>query len=257
MRTYKDTGITFKQNDLNEADRIISVLTKYHGRVDAIAKGIRKITSRKGGNIDLITLSKFAFAKGKNLDIVTEAELIESYTKLKRKLKPTMTLFYICELLDNFLKLGEKQRAIFELLLELLETLKKSNTQLPLRAFELKLIASQGFEPNLKTCLVCDKEFEEGKRRYLAFNQFGFLCSKERRVKGEIISDKTLKILRFLRKKSISESISLKADKKLEKELEKITQRWIEMIVEKDLKSKRYLNKDTSKPVDSLKRFVF
>lgn len=241
MRTYKDTGITFKQKDLNEADRIISVLTKYHGRVDAIAKGIRKITSRKGGNIDLITLSKFTFAQGKNLDIVTEAELIDPYTALKNKLKSTMTLFYICELLDSFLKVGQKQKKVFDLLQELLETLQNTNSQLPLRAFELKLISSQGFEPNLKSCLLCGDKFTANQKRYLAFHDLGFLCPKERKVKGEAVCDQALKTLNFLKDKNTAQTIKLRTNKKLEREIERITQKWIEIIVERELRSKKYI----------------
>lgn len=241
MRTYKDIGITFKQKELNEADKIISILTKYNGRVDAIAKGIRKITSKKAGNIDLIALSNFSFAKGKNLDIVTEVELINNFSKLKNKLESTFTLFYICELLDNLLKAGERQKETFDLLMNLLLSLHINNHKLSVRAFELKLMKQHGFEPNLKTCLNCDKRLKQNEKRYLSFHQLGFICNKEKETKGTLVSDKSLKVLNFLIKKDIKESHKIKTTKKLDNEIQRITQNWLEMIFEKRLKSEKFI----------------
>jgi DNA repair protein RecO (recombination protein O) len=241
MKTFKDQGITFKQFNINEADTIYSILTKYHGRVDAIAKGIRKPTSRKAGNIDLITLSNFHFAKGKNLDIITEATLIENHDKLKRKLKSTLILFYICELLDSFIQKGESQRKTYDLLIELLNALKLSKNNFPLTSFELKLMSEHGYEPNLYSCLKCNDGFNREVKRYLAFDKLGFYCEKEKNTKGYEVSDRATKTLKFLMNNSIKNANNVKRDKILESEIEKITKRWIEQVLEKDIKSRKYI----------------
>ncbi len=240
MKTYKDVGIPFKQINLNEADRIISILTKYHGRVDSIAKGIRKITSRKAGNIDLMTLSKFSFAKGKNLDVIIEAELVDNFEAKKKNLKSTFNLFYICELLDKFLNIGESQNELFELLLGFLNN-KHSNRKTLLHSFELKLITDQGYEPNLKYCLISGDKFNSDNKKYLSNERLGFICKKTHEA-STLVNDNTIKIINFLIKNSITDSLRLKIDKKYENEIKNIIKIWMNIILEKELKSKIFID---------------
>ncbi|MBN2015609.1 DNA repair protein RecO [Candidatus Dojkabacteria bacterium] len=241
MKTFKDIGITFKQIKINEADIIFSILTKYHGRIDAIAKSIRKLTSRKAGNIDLVYLSRFSFVRGENLDIITEAELVDDYKNLKKKLNSTFQLFYICELIDNFIQSGEEQNKLFHLVIELLHTLEISKSKLPLRSFELKLITEMGFEPNLKTCLNCGRPFVENDKKYLSVDKFGFFCSREKSPKGRLITNKILKSLKFLHEHDIKSSNKLKTNKILDQDVFRITKQWIENITEKEIKSEKYM----------------
>jgi DNA repair protein RecO (recombination protein O) len=239
MRSFKDTGIAFKKKELNEADVIFSILTKYHGRVDAIAKGIRKPTSRKSGNIDLMTFSKFHFAKGQNLDVITEAELVNDFGVLKKKLKSTFDLFYICELLENFLQVGEKQDETFRITYELLLTLQHSENTMPIRAFEIKLASLHGFEPHFDYCLGCGSKLKENETKYISFESLGIVCSCKK-SKGNIkVSDKMLKILKFLKNENILNSSRIDVDKKVEKEIQKITKSWLENILEKEMRSKK------------------
>lgn len=243
-KQYRDTGITFKQIDINEADRIISVLTKYHGRVDAVAKGVRKIASRKGGNIDIMNKTKFSFANGKELDIVLEAELIDSYQHLKQKLSSTSILFYICELLDKFLQTGSRERETYDLTDLLLEVLKKYKSNLPLAAFELKIMAIQGYEPSLETCIKCNKPLGESQSFNLSPNSTGLLCAEENSHKGMAISAKTLKVIKFLLKNNLKDSIRIKTDKELLFQIKQVTKQWLEVVLDKELKSTKFLNTD-------------
>lgn len=237
MRTYKDTGITFKQININEADTIYSILTKYHGRVDAIAKGIRRITSRKAGNIDIMTLSKFAFAKGKNLDIITEVELVDDYEDLKKNLKSTYIIFYLSELIDNFIKVGENQLETFNLLVNLLDILKNTKSIMPIISFELKLLSIMGFEPNLDICIKCNEKFKLSRRRYISIQQLGFICDNHGGSDELEISDKELKVFRFLKGCELKKTIMLKDTRKISKVLKTVTQSWIYNVLDKELKS--------------------
>lgn len=242
MRNYSDIGIPFKQIDLAEADKIFSILTRYHGRVEAIGKGIRKISSKRAGNIDLMSLSRFSFSKGKELDIITEAELEDTFNTKELKYNKTINLLYICELLDKFTIIGDVNREIFELTLELLKNFSTIKTTYPIRSFELKLMKISGYDPVIDRCLVCNQPLVEEIKRYQVINQVGFYCKNEKYSKGKEISDNELKLLKFLSKEEFNEVKKLMKDKTLEKSLRDLIQNWIEIITEKRLNSKTIIN---------------
>ena len=242
MKTYTDQGFTFKQTNINEADIILSVFTKHNGRVDAVAKGSRKILSKKRGNFDLLSLSKFSFYKGRNLDIVTEVELITSYSQIKPKLFDTYIALFLCEILDIYLKIGEINKKLFLLLTNLLDGLNIDNSSFLISSFIFKLLQIEGFNPSINECLVCGKELKEKENKYLASFELGFLCKNEKINSNNLrISDKILKILRFFRDYDLNEAKRLKPDKNLSKELLRLVTSWVEISSEKEIKSKGFL----------------
>ena len=76
IRSYKATAIILKRTNFSEADRLITIFTKKHGKLTLIAKGIRKLTSRKKGHLELFTLAQLQIAKTKSIDIITEAATV-------------------------------------------------------------------------------------------------------------------------------------------------------------------------------------
>lgn len=86
-RTYKTEGIILKRINLGEADKIITLYSRHYGKIRCIAKGIRNITSRKGGNLELFNRVAIFLAKGKNLDIITEVQLLDSFSGFRQDLK--------------------------------------------------------------------------------------------------------------------------------------------------------------------------
>jgi len=79
MRSYKTEGIVLKRINYGEADRILTIYTKRHGKIRAIAKGVRKLTSRKAGSLELFNNVVLFLVKGKNLDIITEAQTVDLF----------------------------------------------------------------------------------------------------------------------------------------------------------------------------------
>ena len=76
---YRDEAVVLRTHKLGEADRIITLLTRHHGRVRAVAKGVRKTTSRWGSRLEPFTHVDLQLAVGRSLDIVTQAETIEPF----------------------------------------------------------------------------------------------------------------------------------------------------------------------------------
>ena len=75
---YRDEAIVLRTHKLGEADRIITLLTRQHGRVRAVAKGVRKTTSRWGSRLEPFTHVDLQLAEGRNLDVITQADTIDA-----------------------------------------------------------------------------------------------------------------------------------------------------------------------------------
>lgn len=144
-RTYKTEGIILKRANFGEADRILTIYTKHYGKIRALAKGVRKVTSRKGGNVEAFNHVSLFLAQGKNLDIVSEAQVINSFKSWRKDLLKVGLAFYFCELVDKLTPDGQANQAVFELLRGSLAQIGKGRASELVRRFEEDLLEELGF----------------------------------------------------------------------------------------------------------------
>jgi len=126
----------------------LTIYTRYRGKIRAIAKGVRKITSRKGGNVELFNHCVLFLAEGRNLDIVTEAQVVNSFSRLSDDLEKTAAAFYLVELIDQLTPDGQINRQAFDLLVNALSELKSRRAEelgAVTRSFEIDLLRLLGF----------------------------------------------------------------------------------------------------------------
>jgi len=142
---YKTEGIVLKRRNFGEADKILTIFTRDYGRIKAIAKGVRKITSRKAGKLELFNHCKLVLAKGKDLDIVTEVEVINNFSSWRKNLDKIAVAWYFCELIDKLTAEGQANKDIFELLKNYLKKIKENNNPHFIRSFEEYLLNKLGF----------------------------------------------------------------------------------------------------------------
>lgn len=171
---YKTEGIILKRRNFGEADKILTIFTKHYGKIKVIAKGIRKITSKKAGALELFNHCKVVLAKGKDLDIVTETQVINSFSSWRKKLNKVGVAWYFCELVDKLTAEGQTNKDIFELLKNYLENLDQKNSSQFIRSFEEHLLNQLGFgippqwrswQGSLKTYIesIAEKEIQTPK----------------------------------------------------------------------------------------------
>lgn len=144
-RTFKTEGIILKRTNFGEADRILTIYTKHYGKIRAIAKGVRKIASRKGGNVEAFNHVSLFLAQGKNLDIVSEVVVVNSFKSWRKNLKKVGLAYYFCELVDKLTPDGQANRMVFELLGEYLGKIGRENDPEVVRSFEEQLLDELGF----------------------------------------------------------------------------------------------------------------
>ena len=153
MRTYTTEGIVLKRINFSEADRIVTVYTRHFGKIKVLARGIRKITSRKGGNLELFNWAKIFVVKGRNLDIVTEAETVRSFRTWRKDLVRVAFAYHFCELVDKLTPENVQCQEIFDLLAGALWGLgraKDENLKFANERFAVSLLEATGFWPRGK-----------------------------------------------------------------------------------------------------------
>lgn len=154
MRSYKTEGIIIKRKNYGEADRILTIFTKNHGKIQIIAKGVRKITSRRSSHIELLNHTALGVYEGK-MPVLTEAECINHHSSLKNDLKKTGYGFYVCELIDGLLPERQENREAFSLLQNMLFDLETtSEPKALLNKFEQELLSLLGFWPRERAFAV-------------------------------------------------------------------------------------------------------
>lgn len=144
MPAVTTEGLILRRSNFGEADRVLTVLTDRYGKISVIAKGVRKITSRRAGNVELLNRVKLHLYKAKNYNL-NEAESIETFSKIKENLTLSTTAFHIIELVDRLTREEQKNIQIYSLTVSILQILEKNPRQIFVRAFEVKILTLLGF----------------------------------------------------------------------------------------------------------------
>jgi DNA repair protein RecO (recombination protein O) len=152
---YHDQGVVLRTYKLGEADRIVVILTRGRGKVRAVAKGVRKTKSRFGARLEPASHVKLLFYEGRELDIVTQAETIDHFRALRDDLDLLGHAVAMLEACDQLSLESEANGPLYEMLVRGLRTLAAGDSPLVVPAFFLKVLALEGFRPQVEQCLVC------------------------------------------------------------------------------------------------------
>lgn len=173
---YKFRGIVLKETKLNDSDKIITIFTKEKGKIQAVAKGVRKPKSKLVSSTQVFCISDFVAYKGKNLYNINQGETISSFYSLREDLKKLAYASYVVELVNSGLAIEEPNNKIFGLLVKTLNLITIYDEYEKIaRAFELKLISFLGYRPFLKKCVNCNKDFDKNIK--FSINYGGILCN--------------------------------------------------------------------------------
>ncbi len=143
MKYLKDIGFVIKRVNFGESDRYITLYTKEHGKMEVVAKGVRKITSRRSSHIEPLNIITFQAIKGYKNYILTEVELVKATDALKTDLKSCAALFMMCELIDTLCPYDEKNTALFHAVLQKLQ--EKSIDEAAIHAFQIDILTHLGY----------------------------------------------------------------------------------------------------------------
>ncbi len=198
MLQSKSTGFVIKVKNFGEADRIYTLLTKEKGKLSVLAKGVRKIKSKRSGSLDLLNQVKFSYDSKYAIPVLTEVSLVSSFEKIKKDLNKIKSAYIVLELIDKFLQEEDANDVAYNLLNGALKTLcdvSEENSELMLCYFELKLMDCLGFTPDINSCTECGKAYSDSWSQVrFSYENGGLVCSDH--SFGHLISTKQVDIIK-------------------------------------------------------------
>jgi DNA repair protein RecO (recombination protein O) len=245
-RLYRTDALILRRSDFGEADRILTVFTPERGKVRLLAKGVRKTTSRKAGHVELFMLTNMLVARGRTWDIISQAEIVESYRALREDLDKTSQAYYLAELVERFTEEHDANLPLFELLALTLAHLGHIDEPfLLLRYFELHLLSLTGFQPQLHFCVACQEALEPVEDNYFHVVDGGVLCPRhgQTRPNAEIIPLPVLKVLRFLQTEPWERAGQLQLTPTTQQQVEALLLGYITFLLERQLKSVDFIQR--------------
>jgi DNA repair protein RecO (recombination protein O) len=255
MPTYTADSLVLHRLNLGENDRILTLYTREHGKLSAVAKGSRRATSRLVGATELFTQSRLLLATGKSLDIVTQCEIRASFPGLRNDLERLGRATYLCELLNVFSHERDAGASAecFDLTVAALTLLQRDMHYFDglVHAYELRLLSILGYAPVLDHCVACGNPLE---RAPYGFSPAlgGTLCNADRNRGDDAIplSRDALELLQILADAATETLPTLHPNPRTAAEVDRALRWFIRFRAERNLKSADFLDslRITSQP---------
>lgn len=177
QRTYHVQAVTLHRTPFSERDRLLVLYTRHHGKVRALAKGVRRTTSKLAGHVELFTHSTLFLAHGRTFEHVTQGQTIERFALLYQDQWRYSLASWAGELAMGFTEEAIVNAGLFDALLLGLRRLStpEFDPLVSLRAFELDLLGLSGYRPQLHRCIRCDTPIEPAANTFSSADG-GVLC---------------------------------------------------------------------------------
>jgi DNA repair protein RecO (recombination protein O) len=247
-RVYSTEAVVLRRVDYGEADRILTLFTPQAGKIHAIAKGVRRTTSRLAGHLEPFARTQLLLAKGRDLDIVTQAEARERLDHLRDDHWHATGAWYAGELVDRFLEDADPHPRLYHLFTRTLQRLNQgaanpaeSRGWLALRYFELHLLGELGYRPALHQCAGCDTPLTAIENGYNA-ELGGALCPQCSRYAQRRLSLDVQKVLRLLQTTEWDAVPRLRLGQGLQAEIEGTLQASVRYHLDREPKSWSFLH---------------
>lgn len=180
MAAEKARALVIRATDWSESSKIVTLWTREFGKVRALAKGAKRLRSPFDTALDLLTLCDIVLLRKSSggLDLLTEAQVVERFGRLRGDLPALYAGYYIAELLASWTEENDPHPALFDEVRDALEHLGQSqqSTGPRLVRFELVLLRELGYRPVLEKCAACGGPLTEERLSFgLALG--GMICS--------------------------------------------------------------------------------
>jgi DNA repair protein RecO (recombination protein O) len=201
---YRDTGVVLRTYKLAEADRIVVFITEQHGKVRAVAKGVRKTMSKFGARLEPMSHVRLLLAEGRDLDIVSQAESVETLAPLRADLDHLTHGMAMVEAVDQMAMEREPAPHLYRMLVGGLRTIAERSGPLVVPSFYWKLLAADGIRPELDVCVSCN-----GDGPFVSFDMHhgGVLCRACR--SGAALSPTALDVMRMILGGRLNDALAL------------------------------------------------
>lgn len=246
FRSFRVSAVVLRHKDWGEADQLLTLYTRELGKVRAVAKGARKITSRKAGHLQPFTHVTLQLARGRDLLIVTQVETVNAFLGIGADLMKTGYASYAIELLDRFTYDDDGGHlSTFKLLIETLDRLEKeSDTWVAVRYYEMRLLDYVGFRPQLFECANCGREIV-AEDQFFSFSAGGVICPRCGVGLPNLnrISIETLKYFRHFQRSNYRDASRANPSSEIQKEAEILMQGYFTYLLERQLNTPGFIKR--------------
>jgi DNA repair protein RecO (recombination protein O) len=244
-RRYTTDAIVLSRFDLGEADRVMTLITPGIGKLKAIAKGIRRPTSRIGGSLEPFAELQVALARGRTFDVVTQVSVGHAWLNLRDDLESAATAWYLAELADRSLEERHAAEPLYALLRRAYELLDAGMAPGRVaRWYEMHLLDELGVRPEVDRCVECDRVLEaDGRFRWVP-PLGGVLCD---RCPGPPhdragLTLEALKLLKAYQRLDVGALATLRLQPVVERETEAALREFTRQALERDARSLAFLD---------------
>ncbi len=244
-RTYRTQAIVLGHFEYGEADRILKLFTLERGKISAIAKGVRKISSRKAGHLEPFTHVSLLLAAGRDLHIITQAEAINMMDGLRADLRRMAQASYVVEVLDRFTYEEGPNQALFRLLAQTLARLESGfHVETAIRYYELRLLDLLGYRPQLFACIDCDEPIREQDQFFSPLGG-GVACPRCGKTRGEAwpVSKDVLRYLRHFQRSDWKAVAAVVIPEKINAGMSALVEAYFTYLLESRLNTPDFLRK--------------
>jgi DNA repair protein RecO (recombination protein O) len=244
-RRYTTDAIVLSRFDLGEADRVLTLITPGIGKLKAIAKGIRRPTSRLGGSLEPFAELTVALARGRTFDVVTEVRVGHAWLRLRDDLESAATAWYLAELADRSLEERHAAEPLYALVRRAYELLDAGmDPGRVARWFEMHLLDELGVRPEVDRCVECDRVLESDEQFRWIPPVGGVVCE---RCPGPPharagLSLEALKLLKAYQRLDVEALAGLRLAAAVEAEVEAALREFVRQALERDARSLAFLD---------------
>jgi DNA repair protein RecO (recombination protein O) len=244
-RRYTTDAIVLTRFDYGEADRILTLITPGSGKLKAIAKGIRRPTSRIGGSLEPFAELQVALARGRTFEVVTQVSVGHAWLNLRDSLEGAATAWYLAELADRSLEERHAAEPIYALLRRAYELLDAGMAAGRVaRWYEMHLADELGVRPEVDRCVECDRVLDPDERFRWVPSLGGVLCD---RCPGPPhdragLSLDALKLLKAYQRQDVEAIAGLRLAPSTEEEVEAAMRDFLRHALERDPRSLAFLD---------------
>lgn len=241
-RLYRTRAIVLRRWDLGETDRILSIFTAEHGKRRVVAKGTRRPGNRLAGHLEPFTAVRLLIARARSLDIISQAESVESFPRLRQTEVTIAAAAYLSELVDVLLPEDLVNETVFELLFSSLRLLDEGrDVRFVTLVFEMAMLRQTGYRPELQHCVGCSADVLPQENGFSP--EGGVVCPDCLRLRpdGLPLSVNALKLLRAIDRGDIERFASLRIPADVWLDLSLLLTRYIARITGRESSARRVI----------------
>lgn len=245
QRNIHTLGIILKKHPVGENDMIVTLHSPDLGKIQAGARGARKITSSFGGHLESLNLCRFQLYKTPARYTIVQCQIAENFKNIRQDYERMMVAGLMAEIFHKSTHGGEHSQELFGLLKESLHKLCDSDHHFfTVESFKLNLLRNMGALPDLEICASCRTRWQADHSIWLETG--GHLKCRDCNPKTEATSSKPIefgiiKLIRYLTLPSNEQNKNISCTSGQKKQLKQITRLFLEHFLDREIMSEKLL----------------